>query len=73
MIIYSALAVARTFSDAVGWDFKLVLSINILKQCTHTINYCPMAACMCPAIRMRVVWLSRGAEGESPDWVCVCM
>ena len=72
MIIYSALAVARTVSDAFGWNFKLVPIMNILKQCTHTINYCPMAACMFLALRMRVVWLSRGAEGDSPDWVCVC-
>merc|ERR1719271_879152 len=73
MIIYSALAVARTVSDAFGWEFKSVPITNILKQCTHTINYCPMAACMFLALRMRVVWLSRGAEWDPQDWVCVCM
>merc|ERR1719353_536652 len=73
MIIYSALAVAPTVSDAFGWDFKSVPITNILKQCTHTINYCPMAACMFLALRMRVVWLSRGAEWDPQDWVCVCM
>merc|ERR1719486_662871 len=73
MIIYSALAVARTVSDAFGWEFKSVPITNILKQCTHTINYCPMAACMFLAIRMRVIWLSHGAEWDPQDWVCVCM
>jgi hypothetical protein len=62
MIIYSALAVARAVSDAFGWEFKTVPITNILNQCTHTVNYCPMAACMFLAIRMRVIWLSRGAE-----------
>merc|ERR1719201_1370003 len=73
MIIYSALAVSRTFADAFGWEFKTVPVANILNQCTHTINYCPMAACMFLALRMRVVWLSRGAEWDPQDWVCVCM
>merc|ERR1719284_1659019 len=71
MIVYSALAVSRTFADAFGWEFKTVPVANILNQCTHTINYCPMAACMFLAIRMRVVWLSQGAEWDPQDWVCV--
>merc|ERR1719321_717992 len=73
MLIYSALAVARTCSDAFGWEFKTVPVANILNQCTNTINYCPMCACMFLAIRMRVIWLSRGAEWDPQDWVCVCM
>jgi len=73
MIVYSALAVSRTFADAFGWEFKTVPVANILNQCTHTINYCPMAACMFLAIRMRVIWLSQGAEWDPQDWVCVCM
>merc|ERR1719408_933740 len=73
MIIYSALAVSRTFADAFGWEFKTVPVANILNQCTHTINYCPMAACMFLAIRMRVIWFSQGAEWDPQDWVCVCM
>merc|ERR1719230_1813526 len=32
-----------------------------------------MAACMFLAIRMRVIWLSNGAEWDPQDWVCVCM
>merc|ERR1719267_81447 len=62
MIIYSALAVCRTCADAFGWEFSTVPVVNILNQCTNTINYCPMAACMFLAIRMRVIWLSRGQE-----------
>ena len=73
MIIYSALAVSRTCADAFGWEFKTVPVANILNQCTNTINYCPMCACMFLAIRMRVIWLSRGAEWDPQDWVCVCM
>ena len=73
MIVYSALAVSRTFADAFGWEFKTVPVANILNQCTHTINYCPMAACMFLAIRMRVIWLSHGEEWDPQDWVCVCM
>merc|ERR1719191_704068 len=73
MVIYSALAVARTCADAFGWEFKTVPVANILNQCTNTINYCPMCACMFLAIRMRVIWLSRGAEWDPQDWVCVCM
>ena len=71
--LHKALAVSRTFADAFGWEFKTVPVANILNQCTHTINYCPMAACMFLAIRMRVVWLSQGAEWDPQDWVCVCM
>merc|ERR1719159_207445 len=73
MIIYTALAVARTCADAFGWEFKTVPVANILNQCTHTVNYAPMASCMFLAIRMRVIWLSRGAEWDPQDWVCVCM
>merc|ERR1719261_835277 len=73
MIIYSALAVSRTFADAFGWEFKTVPVANILNQCTNTINYCPMCACMFLAIRMRVIWLSQGAEWDPQPWVCVCM
>merc|ERR1719284_519445 len=73
MIVYSALAVSRTFADAFGWEFKTVPVANILNQCTHTINYCPMCACMFLALRMRVIWLSRGAEWDPQDWVYVCM
>merc|ERR1719428_1225491 len=73
MIIYSALAVSRTCADAFGWEFKTVPVANILNQCTNTINYCPMCACIFLAIRMRVIWLSRGAEWDPQDWVCVCM
>merc|ERR1719409_1179101 len=73
MIIYSALAVSRTFADAFGWEFKAVPVANILNQCTNTINYCPMCACMFLAIRMRVIWLSQGTEWDPQDWVCVCM
>ena len=64
---------SRTFADAFGWEFKTVPVANILNQCTHTINYCPMAACMFLALRLRVVWLSQGAEWDPQDWVCVCM
>merc|ERR1719262_657373 len=73
MIIYSALAVARTASDGLGWKYEQVPVTKILGQCTHTIAYCPMAACMFLAIRMRVIWLSQGAEWDPQPWVCVCM
>merc|ERR1719321_2083201 len=73
MLIYSALAVARTCSDAFGWKYDTVPVTKILTQCTTTINYCPMAACMFLAIRMRVIWLSQGAEWDPQPWVCVCM
>merc|ERR1719454_2800102 len=73
MIIYSALAMARTAADGFGWKFEQVPITKILTQCTTTINYCPMAACMFLAIRMRVIWLSRGAEWDPQPWVCVCM
>merc|ERR550514_2618039 len=73
MLIYSALAVARTCADAFGWKYDTVPVTKILTQCTTTINYCPMAACMFLAIRMRVIWLSQGAEWDPQPWVCVCM
>merc|ERR1719261_1509810 len=73
MIIYSALAVARTASDGLGWKYDQVPITKILGQCIHTSAYCPMAACMFLAIRMRVVWLSQGAEWDPQPWVCVCM
>merc|ERR550514_2441050 len=73
MLIYSALAVARTCADSFGWKYDSVPITKILTQCTTTINYCPMAACMFLAIRMRVIWLSQGAEWDPQPWVCVCM
>merc|ERR1719262_1295237 len=73
MIIYSALAVARTAADGLGWKFEQVPITKILGQCVHTSAYCPMAACMFLAIRMRVIWLSNGAEWDPQPWVCVCM
>jgi len=73
MIIYSALAAVRTAADGLGWSFEKFPVAKILNQCTHTINYCPMAACMFLAIRMRVIWLSQGAEWDPQPWVCVCM
>ena len=73
MIIYSALAVARTAADGLGWKFEQVPITKILGQCVRTSACCPMAACVFLAIRMRVVWLSQGAEWDPRPWVCVCM
>merc|ERR1719218_470209 len=73
VIILTALAACRTAADGFGWTFESSPVTKILGQAALTVNYAPMASVMFLAIRMRVVWLSQGAEWDPQPYVCTAM
>merc|ERR1719408_538749 len=72
MIVYTALALARTAAKSMGVDYGKTPILEILKTATYTVNYAPMLAILFLACRMRVTWLTQG-KGNPPTYVQAAM
>merc|ERR1719197_1613459 len=70
MVIYTALAICRTYSDFCGTERGPVEAG--LRAATQTLTYGPMLCCLFIACRMRVEFLSDG-KGQPQMWVQYCM
>merc|ERR1719408_1003769 len=72
LIVYTALALARTAAKSMGVDYGKTPILEILKTATYTVNYAPMLAILFLACRMRVTWLTQG-KGNPPEYVQAAM
>merc|ERR1719274_41368 len=72
MIVYTALAVARTVADIMNWKYDNFPVTDILKTACITVSYAPMLAILFLACRMRVTWLTQG-KGNPPEYVQAAM
>merc|ERR1719311_1951978 len=72
MIVYTALALARTAAKSLGVDYGKTPVLQILQTATYTVNFAPMLAILFLACRMRVTWLTQG-KGNPPEYVQVAM
>merc|ERR1719327_727568 len=72
MLVYTALALARTAAKSMGVDYGKTPVLDILKTATYTVNYAPMLAILFLACRMRVTWLTQG-KGNPPIYVQTAM
>merc|ERR1719327_1873885 len=72
MLVYTALALARTAAKSMGVDYGKTPVLDILKTATYTVNYAPMLAILFLACRMRVTWLTQG-KGNPPVYVQTAM
>merc|ERR1719335_969773 len=72
MLVYTALALARTAAKSVGVDYGKTPVLDILKTATYTVNYAPVLAVLFLACRMRVTWLTQG-KGNPPEYVQAAM
>merc|ERR1719240_1166030 len=68
MLVYTALALARTVADVMHWKYDQFPVTEILKTACITVSYAPMLAIMFLACRMRVLWLTQG-KGNPPTWM----
>jgi len=72
MIVYTALAICRMASDALGMKYDNVPIQKILVTATLTVAFAPMLAILFLAFRMRVNQLTKN-RGDPPAWAQVCM
>merc|ERR1719408_418360 len=72
MLVYTALALARTAAKSLGVDYGKTPVLEILKTATLTVNFAPMLAILFLACRMRVTWLTQG-KGNPPTYVQAAM
>merc|ERR1719482_1653509 len=72
LIVYTALALARTVADVMDWKYENFPVTDILKTACITVSYAPMLAILFLACRMRVTWLTQG-KGNPPEYVQAAM
>merc|ERR1719152_1118192 len=72
MLVYTALALARTAAKSMGVDYGKTPILGILNTAVLTVNFAPMLAILFLACRMRVTWLTQG-KGNPPEDVQVAM
>merc|ERR1719152_443939 len=68
MLVYTALALARTAAKSMGVDYGKTPILGILNTAVLTVNFAPMLAILFLACRMRVTWLTQG-KGNPPVYV----